>query len=301
MPIKNSISILFSNFKLVYKLLLLMVIIVLIATAIVFAILGPVFEGYFEQVRNSMTANFEHNFQSMIAHPILTIQTILRMFTIYFTENSHFVNLRIIYSALIIIFARFLLSLSLVPVNKIMYSKMTTNFDEGLLNAFISTLPQSFFYSLITSIVLGIIDFALAFGLIYFAVWFIQAIGLLAFPITLALAITIYTLRITFLSQWLPEMAKSEDKNIFRSLKKSFTPLFKNFKKNFICMSVSIIIFVGLSLATLVPTFGLIPALLLPTFIVYYITLNITLNFSYYCQKYYTDNGVTIYNPTKLF
>jgi len=272
-------------------------IIVLIATAIVFSILGPVFNQLFDHVREAFVTSPDE----IVRHPILAVQNILKLFTIYFAQNASYINMRLVFVSLIIIFTRFLINLPLIPINKIMYSKLTTNFDQGLLNAVISTLPISLLYSLLTSVVLGIVDFAIGFGLIFLATWLIQAIGFIALPISLALALFIYTLRFSLLSQWLPEIAKNGEKNIFIALKHSFTPLFKNFEKNFICLSVSTIIFISIILGTIIPTFGLVPVLMLPTFIVFYITLNITLNFSFYRKKYFIDNGVTIYNPTKLF
>lgn len=297
MPIRNSFSILMCNFKLVYKLLFFMLIIVLIGVAIFFSVLSPIFEDYFNEVREDFVIDIEE----IIQHPILTLQGFLKMFVNYISINSRVINLKLLYLAILIIAVRFFLFLPIIPVSKIIYSKMTTNFDQGLFNAFVSSMPQSILFSFITSIIIGSVDIGLFIILVLFTVKMLKLIGLIALPICLGIAIFTYSLRMTLICQWLPEIARNDGKKIFSAFKNSLKPMAERFTKCLICIMVVNTITITLMLSTLLPTAGLVPIVLIPTCMVLYCILYMALNFSYNNQKYFTDNGVMVYDPTKKF
>jgi hypothetical protein len=274
-----------------------MLIIMLIGIAVFFSVLNPIIQGYFETVREV----FEFNVEEIISHPILTLKTFLNIFADYIEVNNSYVNIQLMNIGFLFIGIRFFLYLPMLSVNKIIYSKMTTNYDQGLLNAFISILPQSLIFALVSSVAFGIIDIGLIILLSYVSLQIIKLLGLIAMPISLALFIFVFSLRMTIFCQWLPEIASNDSKKVFTSLLQSFKPTFKKFKKNYICITVVNIVFVSLMLTSLIPTFGLFPILLIPTLMVFYISMYMALNFSYKNKKYFIDNGVTVYDPTKKF
>lgn len=297
MPIKHSFSILLCNFKLVAKIFVFFLIIMLIASAILIGILDPVLKGFFQELQDE----FPFEGDEIIRHPIRTLQEFAEHFSRFLEANSSLVFKQLIYIWLLIMGSRFLMSLPVLPVTKILHSKMTTGFDMGLLNATVSTVSQNLLYCLVTSVVLSMIDILVFAGICYIIVGVIQLMGIIALPLSLLTVIVIYTLRLCIFCQWLPEICASKSKNIFLALKNSFKPAFKNFRKNFICLFVLMVSCVTIVLTTIVPTVGLFPLLLIPTYLALYSAMCLTLNFSYRQQKYFVDNGVTIYNPVRKY
>ncbi|HKL73918.1 MAG TPA: hypothetical protein VJ903_03400 [Clostridia bacterium] len=297
MPIRNSLNVLLCNFKLVYKLLLFILIITLIAVAICFSIINPIFEGYYEVVREQ----FDYVIEDMVKHPIMMFQSFFNIFLDYLDINSSFVSIKMLNLSLLFIGLRFFIMLPVLPVANVLHSKMTTNFDQGLFNSFVSSLPQCLLFSLLSAVVLGLIDLAILVGIALLAVPLIKFLGLIALPICLAIAIGAFSLRMSLVCQWLPEISRNNGKKIFSALKASIQPTIKQFTKNFICISVTNTVSVALLMSTFIPTVGLFPIFLIPTFVVLYQSLYLALNFSYNHQKYFIDNGVTVYDPTKKF
>ncbi len=297
MPIRNSFYVLMCNFKLVYKLLFFILIIILVAVALTFSIVRPIFDGYYDFLREQ----FEYHAEEMIRHPIKTIQSFFAIFLEYFDINSAFINLKLLKLAFLFIGLRFFVMLPMMPVASVIYSKMTTNFDKGLFNSFVSSLPQCLLYTLITSIIIGLIDLGLLALVALTTVQLVKLIGITALPLSLALCIALFSLRMALLCQWMPEICQNNGKKIFSAFKTSLKPTFKQFSKNYICITVVNTLSVVAISTTLVPTAGLVPILLVPTLIVLYQSLYLTLNFSYRKQKYFIDNGVTVYDPNKIF
>ena len=297
MPIYHSFSILFCNFKLVAKLLLFIFVIFLVAASILIGILNPVLDNFFEELQQEIPIDGDYFFK----HPILSLQIILDYFTDFLENNPALVATRLVYIWLLVTGFKFFVSLPLLPVTKILHSKMTTGFDMGFLNATISTVKENLLFCLVSAIVLGIADLLIFAAMTYVFIGLAKLIGILSLPVSFLITLVIYSLRITLLCQWLPEMCASSSKNIFKALKHSFKPVFRNFRKNFICVFVILVTVSSVVLSTVLPTFGLVPILMIPTYIVLYCSLCLTLSCSFYHQKYFIDNGVTIYNPVKKY
>jgi hypothetical protein len=244
---------------------------------------------------------FEYHTEEIIRHPIKTLQSFFDIFLKYFDVNSSEINLKLVNLSLLFIGLRFFVVLPIMPVAIVLYSKMTTNFDKGLFNSFVSSLPQCLLYTLVSSVVFGIIDLGLFALLALVSVQLIKLLGFIALPVSLALAIGIFSLRMTLVCQWLPEICKNNGKKIFSAFKTSLRPTIKQFSKNFICMTVVNTLSIAIMTTTFLPTAGLVPILLIPTFIVLYQSMYLALNFSYRKQKYFIDNGVTVYDPTKVY
>lgn len=297
MPIKHSFSILLCNFKLVAKLFIFILIILLITSAILIGIINPVLDGFLQEIQDEFPIDGDY----FIRHPIKSIQIFAKYFSSFLEANSSLVATRLLYMWLLIMGSRFLMSLPQLPVTKILHSKMTTGFDMGLLNATVSTVTQNLLFSLVTAVFLSLVDIAIVIALCYITIGLIQLMGIIALPLILLIGLTMYSLRMTVFCQWLPEICSSSSKNIFKALAASFKPAFKNFRKNFICLFFLAVTGVTLLFTTIIPTMGLFPMLLVPTFMALYSAMCLTLNFSYHQRKYFIDNGVTIYNPVRKY
>lgn len=296
MPIKNSFSVLFCNFKLVGKIFIFILIVMLIAAAVLMSVLSPVLQGYFEKMQEEMPVTPEE----ILQHPIKSLEKFLGYFTDFIEQNASMVNTRLIYLGLLIILFRFLILLPMFPVTKILHEKMTSGFDVGLINAFLSTLVHNLLFSLVSAIILGMVDILIFVGALYMTLGLFHLMGILSLPLALLITIGVYSLRMALTSQILPEFFMEKPKTVFHAIIPGLKLTFKQFSKNFICIFATSTIFFGALSATFLPTVGLLPILLIPTIMVTQTALYLILNYSYKRHKYFTDNGVTVYNPTKL-
>jgi hypothetical protein len=240
------------------------------------------------------------NADDFINHPFITTKTQIIDKCIDYVAEQNFGS---IFGWLIgiCLIARFLTLLPILPVTKVLYNKMTTGYDIGLFNAIVATGFQNLLLSLILTVCTAALDAALfvtAGILMHLCV--IGGIPLLI-PLVIILWLCGESARMCLFSQWVPNICASQSKNIFNAIKTSAKGTFKKFRKNFLCiLTVNAIIF-GVISTTFLPTATVIPFLSIPAFIVLYCALTLTLYFSYHEQKYYTDNGTTVYTPTKLF
>ena len=160
---------------------------------------------------------------------------------------------------------------------------------------------QNLLLAAVSSIVLSIVDLALVTAIFFLCYALIPLIGFFAFPLSIILLLLLFTARMAIICQWLPEICASESKNIFKNLGNSLLFSFKKFRKNFLCLLFINVVILAVVTATMIPSLGVIPILMIPIYYVQYCIMTLTLNFSYHKSKYYIDNGSTVYTPTRLF
>lgn len=297
MPIKHSFSILFCNFKLVAKLAVFFLIIMIIAGAIMIGIVRPVLNEFFDALRNDVAISAGDFYE----HPIKSLQTFADYFSQFLSNNSSELDVKLVYLWILVVVSRFLMILPLMPVTKILYDKMTSGFDMGLLNATVSTIGQNLLYSAVMSLFVGTFDLALMAGMCFLFVWAVRTAGVIMLPLVLLILLLVYTVRLCLFSHWLPEIFASDSKNIFKAFAVSLKPAFEKFVKNFLCLFFLLIATYTLFATSLIPTVGLVPIFCIPLFVTLYAAMSLTLNFSYHQRKYFIDNGVTVYNPVKKY
>ncbi len=300
MPLRHAFSILCCNLKLVVKVLIFVLVLILIAGAIFIGILHPIYT----EIRTMIESeNFVVSPEALINHPINTISDLVTQYTDYIQNTAWQKNLLLL--ILTVIGFKFFLTLPLLPITKELYTKMSTGFDIGLLFAFIATGLQNLLLSLCYSIVVSVVDMAAFAGSISLCVFLIGRSSLicrlLAFPVSIILFLFLLTARMALTCQWLPEICRSESRNIFANLGNALKFSFKQYGKNFLCLFFLNLLFFAV-LAGGVFSFGVLTALAIPFYYVLYCILTLTLNFTYHKAKYYLDNGGgSVYKPDKLF
>ena len=228
MPIKHTYSILCSNLALVVKIAIMVLIILLLAVACFYSVIHPL---YLDLRKIIESSNYTVDAQELVNHPFLTLSA-LRESYVGFFEQIHWQS-SFLWFILIFVGFKFFFTLPLLPATKVMYVKMSTGFDVGILNAFISTGFQNLLLAAVSSIVLSVVDMALSLGSLLLCYALLPAIGVFAFPICILLFFLLLTARMAIICQWLPEICASESKNIFKNLGNSLLFSFKKFRKNF--------------------------------------------------------------------
>lgn len=295
MPINHSFSILMCNIKLVLKLTILILIIGLLIFALIASAIMPIVKDFSSIIRNS-----DIDADMLVNHPIQTIRTEIIDECMNYLKNTNW-ETTLIYIILLLYALGFLFTVTKLPVTKVLYNKMISGYDIGLLHAFISTG----FQNLLLSLILSIISFAISAGL-FIGTWSLvmlcfDADLLILIPFIIILWLAALSVRSCFFSQWMPEICASQSKNIFDGLKIGIKGSVKRFSKNFLCYFTINFILFAVIVSTIILSFGAIPLICIPVYIVLACALSLTLNFSYHQQKYFIDNGGTVYTPTKLF
>lgn len=294
MPVKHAFGALSCNLKLVAKLAVFIIIIGLIAMAILSNIIEPLIDEIF-----ALIAGIDVKADDFIKHPIQETKKIIDFCVGHITSQEW--QLLLVSAIVTYVLLRFFFTIPLLPVTKVLHEKMTTGYDIGLFNAFIATGFQNLLLSFILCITISIIDISLIIG--FGALLYLCIAKSLFFllPLLIIIALCLFSARICLFSQWMPHICSSNDKNIFHALKSALKPTLSKFRKNFLCiLAVNTIFFIIVS-ATIIPTLGAVPLICIPIYMVTHSALTLTLDFSYHKQKYYVDNGITIYEPTKLF
>ena len=295
MPLNHSFTITMCNTKLIMKLALLMLLLALIVSALLFAVLNPVFVHLKEIVNVT-----EVDATEFINHPILTIKSVfVDQFIAYFKTID--TGALITYVILLYILVRFFIFLPQLPVTKVLYSKMTTGYDVGLLNAFIAMGLQNLLLSFLLALVASVIEIGVYIGIATLCYLCVKGAVYILLPFLIILGLAAMSAKTCLYLQFFPEICASDAKNIFVGIRKSLKGTFMRFRKNFLCTFTLNVALLGVIAATVLPTFGAMLLLLIPAYTVFLSTLSLTLNFSFHGQKYFVNNGETVYTPTKLF
>ncbi len=296
MPIKHTYSILCCNLSLVLKISVIILIILLIAIASFYGLIHPIYLEVRDVIENQ---NFIVSANELINHPLHTLSSLAQSYVGFF-ENIKW-QTTFVWMIIVFVGFKFFFTLPLLPATKVLYVKMSTGFDVGITNAFISTGFQNLLLAFVSSIVLSIIDLGLLAAILALCYGLLKIMGIVAIPLSIIIYILLLTARMAVICQWLPEICASESKNIFRNLGNSLLFSLKKFRKNFLCLLFINVVLYAVICATALFSFGVIPLIMIPIYYVQYCIMTLTLNFSYHKSKYYTDNGSTIYTPNRLF
>lgn len=295
MPITHSFKILMCNLKLTIKVALYILIVLVVFISIVTAIVMPLLEEIIQLINETNI-----NPAEFLNHPFHTTRTEFIQPIWEIIRNEVGVGRFIGLSLLTIFLLSFVVNLVKLPVTKIIYGKMSTSYEDSFIRTFISLLGKSVIYSLFASMVTTAIISLFAVVSYYSLFWLIQVRYIIFIPIILLAYMLLVSLVKSIFAFILPAIC-SENCNLKKGLKKSFKGILKKFSKNFLCNLASFFIFASIISTTALPSFGLIPIIMISVYIVFGTTLNNILFFTYNKKKYYTDNSGDTYEPGNKF
>ena len=214
MPLNHTFSLTMCNTKLIIKLALLIIVLALIALAVLSSVIMPIISDIADII-NSIDVTPD----DLINHPIITVRTeFLDRIMDYLKASDWREVIGIIVAVYFCI--RFFITVPQLPLAKVIYNKMSTGYDIGLFNAFVSTGFQNLLLSLILAIVTSAINIGLIIG--FFSLMklcFQGGAAFIAVPFIIIAFIAAYSAKSAILSQWMPEICASQTKNIFIGLK----------------------------------------------------------------------------------
>ncbi len=191
--------------------------------------------------------------------------------------------------SLVYLLARFFFTLSQVPIAKMIYDKMSSNFNNGFLSTCIQYSKQAFVFALLSSLISVPLDLAVMLGIIALGIKLSTVVNFFAIAFSVTLLLLYASFRSSLLSQWVP-LIIAENLGVVDAFRKSFAPSLSSLKEIF---SATLIVFVliiwsvsgGLSLVT----FGIVPIFIIPFAMVFLNILNMVKYFNNNNKKYYVD------------
>jgi len=290
---RYSFTMLGRNFDLILKVLIYGFVLMLICSALLVSIVNPIldalnsnldFSGRLVEILSDLI-NREH---------ADVLERFVRDLNMVLSEISSQVYIAFLLIGLVVFIAKFFFSLIDVPMSEVIYGRMSKNFSVMFRHVLVSSLGKALLYSLINTAVTVAADTVIAIVCFYMMRLLYFAVGPLSIAIAALLFFGLIAARMAILGQWVPQMV-CEKKSVARAFRKSFRYSVKYFWKVMPVIFVVNVIVFSVIMTTLLLTFGLLPALTMPFFLIQIATLNLVANFTYNKKKFYVDE-VTVVN-----
>lgn len=306
MELKNSVSILLTNNKVTYRVLLYLFInlsiLLAFGTSIVIPALNKIFsstEGLemWEGMKSGIL-NFLNGEATVDELYNMAVGSYSRLMELVRTANfpaTFWTTIVIMY-----ILSRFVMGTSYPIICDIYHNFMSSNMEYGFLSNLFKNLRRCVRYSAAYTLVTVPIDALILFSTFGIVTALFPSISVFALTIGLLWAAVLVSLRIALFAGALPEMTlRNETENFFKALKKSW-PLVKKYFKDF-SMSVSFALFIFYcAIAVTAPiTFGISFFVLAPMAICFVHVLELVYFYGANSMRYYTDAS-TIVNTAPL-
>lgn len=293
MQFKHSLSIFGVNLALSYKVLILIFIVVIIASALFVSIFNPLIAGIKEALE---LEGITLSATEILNEPVEQLTKIWNTATEFLSDNYALLVSRFLFLALLMVFARFFISLAFLPISKILYDKMTTGYSGGLFQSLVATLPQTIAYAFFSSLIYSLLDIGIFFLSLWLLLFLYKIIKVSALLPTFTIFLLLFTARIALFSHWLPIVCDGT-KNIFKALSQSFKSSLKSFGTYFPMALTMTIVYASIIITFLLTTFGLLPIVTFPMYMIFICIFNNVSYFNFKKRKYYTDEGITVYTP----
>ena len=301
MLLMNSIKVLFSNFTVVWKVLLYKLLCIIVAVALIFSIVWPQIDDLLTALsaaqlgvnfRAVIFSIFSVDIEGLNASMILFNNSLTLSLDIITNSSVSFVWVYISVILIYLIF-RFLNGLLEVPLYEVIEFNLNSCAKLPLTSTYLRNFKKSSLYSLHLLVV------SLPFDILMVAVlWFLAQVlfswfSLFAVFFLFIVFVLFFAVRSTLISMWKPVMIVN-DEGIVKSFKKGAAVSFKNFGRLFSYFTVmfSLVFFMNLVIAFFTCMAGLIISI--PSSIVLFAIFQMIYYFSYKRKKYYTDGDTIV-------
>ena len=303
MMYKNSMKLLFSNFNIVWKVLLYVIVMFLIVFGLAYATALPVFNvlvnsGFVESVK-SLFETFINNLNGVDLFRGIGELSIHFVDTIF--ANFHSIGIYIILFIFeIFVFGRFLMGLTHLTISEMLYSSMSSNLKVGFLYTLFTNFRKIILLELSKFIITFPLDMLIGYVIIMcFKLFAIKGIVAFLTPFIIVLvSVVLISFRVALFSCWVPMIAVKNG-NIFVSLVKSFKLQQRRFFKilgNSVGLVLTILI---INVFATLFTLGVGVILTIPLSYVWLDTFQMVSYYGSYGMRYYVDSS-TIIEPRKM-
>ena len=296
MIVLNAFKLLFSNFGLMWRLLLYYLIVTAIAAAFFMGVIYPQISDLLTQVAGTQV--FE-NFKVLIGNLVTmspdlmqsseTFRVSLGAAADVIAQNSGSLILPLILVGVMIILVRFLYGLGDYPAFRILNGSLKERARYPFWGTLITNLPKSMLTSLCVMLITLPTDILFCLLIYWLAGWSVSVFGIFALFVVAGEAILLFSVRETFLAAWRPLIA-SENKNPVRAFGESLSLCGKSF---FFVFSQQVILLFLLILLNLISAFFTCGAgilLSLPASLEISFLFQILMLFAFRHSRFYVDS-----------
>lgn len=294
MQFKHTVSLFTTNLSLSYKVLILIFVVYIIAAAIFVSIIDPLLDGLFNVLQFEGLSLL---LRDIIQNPVDKLSEIWTISRNFLSDNIGMLVSRLLYLGLLLVMVRFFISISLTPISKMIFTKMTSGYSNGLFSNLIASLLPSLGYAFFSSIIFALADIGLFFLCLSLFFWLYKLIKIGSLLFVFAFFIIVFSIRIALFSQWLSVICDGQ-RNIFKALVEGVKLSLASFKDYFPIILTFVAVYITIFTTSAFTTFGVLPIITLPMFLILYCTANLTCYFDLKNKKYYIDDGITVYDPT---
>jgi len=306
MEFKHATSIAFSNFALVYKILLYLAVVTLIVAALASLILIPIFKNFiqgeqFLTLASKLPESIEKFMDGSqnIADTLDQLKVGITDLVKFVLSSGGFIAAVVCSCLFISLLFRILMTLCQLPVTDILNNFMSSNLKYGFLSNFAFNFRRSVYYSLANNLIMLPVNIVL-FAILFFLGWgLFELIRFFMFPIIFVLAILLYTVRQTCFAGWLPRLVYHPEEGVWTALKNSFESVIKNRKELMMAYSTTFFIMYSMLAAFSIFTFG-IALFVLPAFCYVILrTVELVVYYKNNSLKFYSDQ-LTIVDTVEI-
>lgn len=303
MMYKNTFRLIFSNFNLVWKILLYLIFSSLCVVGLTYACSLPIInvlqtEGVIENF-TSLFTDFSINFNiyQFLVGAVIAIETFVKVILDNILNLWLYVGLLLV----IIVFIRPLLNgfYKFATCNEL-YFYMSSNIKMGFTTSLFSSFKTNFKYQLCSILVQFPIDLGFIVLFYFVAKWLVSSSGLLLIaPIFLiALLGLLLALKITLFAGWIPAVVIF-DCGIWNGLKRGFKAVLRRFTRTY---STSILILITIFVVNVVCafcTFGAALVVTLPLSLMTLLIFDMVVFYSSQGMRFYVDS-VNVISSQKM-
>ena len=301
MLLMNSIKILFSNFTVVWKVLLYKIICLALAAILMIVIVWPQISGILTALSNEgLFMNFRAVVSSILSIDINGVSDTIVAFNNSFERSLEIIaksgiSFALVYISAILIYCvyRFLNGLLELPLFEVIDFNLNSCAKLPITSTYLKNFKKSSLYSL------HLLLFSLVFDiLMVLAIWFLAQVLFIWFSFfavffLFTILVLLFAFRSTLFSMWKPIMIVNNE-GIMKSFKKGLRITFKNFGRLFSHFIVMFFLtfFINLVVAFFTCGAGLI--LSIPSSFFLFAIFQMVYYFSYKRKKYYTDGDTIV-------
>lgn len=301
MLIINSLKVFFNNLSVMWKMILYHFIVIVITLALFFGLVYPqISDAYAILEQTNVIENFKTLLRQIISvdqnifDTLISSRESLDEAFIVLQANTAGVGLLILWICLIVLFYRLMIGLGQLPA----YELIRANMDAQAKYSFTGTYLRMFRRSLLAQLCILLVNLPLEF-LILLALYYLSGyliswgMGLFAFFFLAAVALILWSAKLTLFSLWCPNMV-AEKLNPAKAFSKSVSKVVRKFFKiySYVLIVLILMILANVGIGFFTCGSGLI--LTIPASLLIYYIFDMVLYYTIHNKRFYVDSATVV-------
>ena len=272
-----------------FKVLVYMLVLSIIACALLVAIFAPIANDLFAEASALTQGTADDATAITGASGIFdALKTFADNLYTAFTQSAWLTTRVALLILAVLIVAKFFTTIVLTPIAHVMYNRITQNYDPGFANGVVATFAKSVRVAFVASVFTTITDLAILAFCIFVAIITGGLLGIFSGTLAFTLFIALYSLRLTLIGQWIPNMV-TKGLNVRRAFIQNFKTPRRMFANIYACTAIMVLVTIGIITSTIIGTLGIVPICAVAFCMIYLVTVNLVANCRIQKQDYYID------------